>query len=283
MVPQISSRLRCQDGHGQTIAKSSGSRLATLLPLTEIHQWSIWFCTAALATSSAVQVEEAPTPAASQTWVPIAHHRLLEQIEETLTASGMTVANEAHALWTDGLRYFGLLEIANGQSHEDYGLVIGLRNSHDKSFPAAIAMGSSVFCCDNLAFSSEVSISRRHTRFIERDLPRIVHTAVGRLADMRGQQDQRIGSYKGTYLTDALAHDLVIRAVDANVLPVTQVPAVLDEWRTPSHEEFANDGKTFWRFHNAMTSVWKGRNLAALPRRSQALHGLLDAACGLAI
>jgi hypothetical protein len=28
--------------------------------------------------------------------------------------------------------------------------VIGLRNSHDKSFPAAIAMGSSVFCCDNL-------------------------------------------------------------------------------------------------------------------------------------
>ena len=74
-------------------------------------------------------VEEAPTPAASQTWVPIAHHRLLEQVEETLTASGMTVANEAHALWTDGLRYFGLLEIANGQSHDDYGLVIGLRNS----------------------------------------------------------------------------------------------------------------------------------------------------------
>ena len=32
-----------------------------------------------------------------------------------------------------------------------------------------------------------------------------------------------------------------------------------------------------------MTHVWKGRNLAALPRRSQSLHGLLDAACGLAV
>ena len=228
-------------------------------------------------------VEEARTPAASATWVPVPHHRLLEQVESTLVGSGMTVANEAHALWSDGLRYFGLLEVTNGQPHEDYGLVIGLRNSHDKSFPAAIALGSAVFVCDNLAFSAEVTIARRHTRFIERDLPRIVHTAVGRLADMRGQQDERIRTYKETELSDPAAHDLVIRAVDANVLPVTQVPDVLSEWRTPSHDEFAADGKTLWRFHNAMTHVWKGRNLAALPRRSQALHGLLDSVCGLAV
>src|SRR5437868_1649733 len=200
-------------------------------------------------------VEEAQTPAASETWVPIPHHRLLELVESTLVAGGMTVANEAHALWTDGLRYFGLLEVTNGHAAEDYALVIGLRNSHDKSFPAAIAMGSSVFCCDNLAFSSEVTIARRHTRFIERDLPRIVHSAVGQLADMRGKQDERIQSYKETELTDPAAHDLVIRAVDANVLPVTQVPSVLSEWRTPSHKEFTTDGKTLWRFHNAMTEV----------------------------
>jgi hypothetical protein len=207
----------------------------------------------------------------------------LEQVESTLAGSGMTVANEAHALWSDGLRYFGLLEVTNGRPHDDYGLVIGLRNSHDKSFPAALALGSATFVCDNLAFSGEVTIARRHTRFIERDLPRIVHTAVGRLADMRGQQDERIHSYKETELTDTSAHDLVIRAVDAGVLPVTQLPDVLSEWRMPSHEEFAADGKTVWRFHNAMTHVWKGRNLAALPRRSQALHGLLDSVCGLAV
>jgi len=228
-------------------------------------------------------VETAVTPSGSQTWTPIPHHRLLELVESTLTDSGLKVANQAHALWTDGLRYFGLLEVTNGHSARDYALVIGIRNSHDKSFPAAIAMGSSVFCCDNLAFSAEVTIARRHTRFIERDLPGIVHAAVGRLSDMRGQQDARIEKYKETELGDPLAHDLLIRAVDASVLPVTQVPAVLDEWRTPSHEEFCADGKTVWRFHNAMSEVWKGRNLAALPRRSQVLHGLLDSVCGLAV
>src|SRR6185369_16396651 len=76
-------------------------------------------------------VEEAETPTASATWVPIAHHRLLEQVEETLSASGLTVACEAHALWHDGQRYFGLLEVTNCQAQVDYGLVIGLRNSHD--------------------------------------------------------------------------------------------------------------------------------------------------------
>ena len=64
----------------------------------------------------------------------------------------------------------------------------------------------------------------------------------------------------------------MIRAVDASVLPVTQVPAVLDEWRTPPVARgFAADGKTAWRLFNAFTETWKGRNLAALPRRSQAL------------
>jgi hypothetical protein len=228
-------------------------------------------------------VEQAPTPAATQSWMPVPHHRLLEHVETTLIGNGLTITNEAHALWNDGLRYFGLLEVTNGKPQADYGLVIGLRNSHDKSFPAMIALGSAVFICDNLAFAGEVTIARRHTRFIERDLPRVVYTAVGRLADMRGQQDERIRTYKQLKLTDPAVHDLVVRAVDASVLPVTQLPEVLKEWRAPTHEEFADGGKTVWRLHNAMTHVWKGRNLSALPRRSQALHGLLDSICGVAV
>src|SRR5690348_4247911 len=89
-------------------------------------------------------VELASTPAASDTWVPVPHHRLLEQVEATIMSSGMNVVNQAHALWSEGLRYFGLMEVVNGETHSDYSLVIGLRNSHDKTFPASIALGSAV-------------------------------------------------------------------------------------------------------------------------------------------
>ncbi len=226
-------------------------------------------------------VECCPTPPPTPTWVPISHHRLLERVESSLTATGLHVINQAHALSADRLRYFGLLEVVNGDNHADYALVIGVRNSHDKQFPAGLAVGSAVFCCDNLSFSSEVVIARRHTRFIERDLPGLVDQAVGRLGDLRGLQDERIATYKRTELTDMRAHHLTIKAVDARIVPVTRVPHVLHEWRHPSHEEFARDGKTAWRFMNAVTDASKGSSLLQLPRRTQALHGLLDAVCGL--
>jgi len=228
-------------------------------------------------------VESAATPPGSRTWQPIAHQSLLHQVESTLVASGLSIGDEAHALWPGGGRYFGLLEVRNGEAPDDYALVVGLRNSHDRTFPAAIALGNSVFCCDNLSFAGEVTIARRHTRFIERDLPRVVHTAVARLSDMRGQQDERIAAYKETKLDERTVHDLVVRAIDAGVLPVTQLPSVLAEWRKPRFEEFAADGPTVWRLYNSFSESWKGRNLAALPRRCGALNGLLDLACGLAV
>ena len=62
---------------------------------------------------------------------------------------------------------FGLLEVANCQQTEDYAYVLGLRNSHDKRFPAGLAVGASVFVCDNLSFSGEIKIGRKHTRHPE--------------------------------------------------------------------------------------------------------------------
>jgi len=74
-----------------------------------------------------------------------------------------------------------------------------------------------------------------------------------------------------------------VRAVDSRVLPVTRLPHALKEFREPSHAEFLDDGRrTAWTFFNSVTEVLKGRTLDALPRRTQALHGLLDSACGLA-
>lgn len=226
-------------------------------------------------------VDAVPTPQPTPTWVPVPHARLIHEVESTLIADGFRIESQAHALWGDGDRYFGLTEVKNGPTPDDYGLVVGLRNSHDKSFPASLVIGTGVFVCDNLAFSGEIKIARKHTRFIERDLPMVVQRAVGQLADLRISQDHRIASYKTTKLTDLRVHDLIVRAVDARVLPVTRVPGVLDEWRRPSHEEFAEDGKTVWRLQNAFTEQLKGRNLAALPARTQALNGLLDPLCGI--
>lgn len=231
--------------------------------------------------ASREQIAAVQTPPRTQTWVPIGHHTLLSGVQGALERAGLHVVNEAHGLTRDGSRYFGLLQVANGENAEDFGLVLGLRNSHDRSLPAGLVVGASVFVCDNLSFSGEVRLARKHTAHVERDLPSLIDLAIGQMGDLRRSQAARFAAYKQRELTDGAAHDLVIQALDARVLPVTLIPDVLREWREPRHPEF-REGRTAWRLFNSFTESLKG-NLDALPKRTRTLNGLLDAACGLAV
>ena len=236
----------------------------------------------------------------TDTHFPIPHKNLLELALKAITDQGMVIRNAAHALSHDDARWFGLFEVAlerqeqtrlalpgDGASHTDgldikpdYAMVIGVRNSHDMTFPAGLVIGSHVFVCDNLAFSGEVNMKRKHTRFILRDLPGLVEGAMGQLLSMRHLQEHRISTYKETALEDRDAHSLVIRAMQANVIPNARVRDVVAQWEEPAHEDF--EPRTAWSLFNGFTEVLKNRGaLGDRPRHTQALHGLMDGACGL--
>jgi len=100
------------------------------------------------------ELERVETPEACGRWQPIAHDELAGQVRRGLENAGMKVLTEAHALNRGGAQYFGLMQVAiDGRDSDEWGTVVGLRNSHDKRFPAALAVGSSVFVCDNTAFA----------------------------------------------------------------------------------------------------------------------------------
>lgn len=226
------------------------------------------------------QVATVKTPQGDGIWRPIPHIRLLDGIQKSLERSGLRIVQEAHALAREGDQYFGLFQVANGVNHDDYSVVVGLRNSHDKAFSAGLVVGSGVFVCDNLSFSGEIKIARKHTTHINRDLPNLIERAVGRLGDLRHRQDTRIESYKRTDLSSTQVHDLLIQSLDARVVPASKIPAVLAEYREPRHVEFAQSANA-WRLFNAYTETLKGSSLFRRPAATQALHGLLDTACGL--
>lgn len=227
------------------------------------------------------QVENAPTPASTDTWHPIPHHSLINMLRVRLPTYGMKIVEEAHGLYKDALRYFGMFQVVSeDEDNSDFSMVFGLRNSHDKSFPAGLCLGSGVFVCDNLAFSAEVVLGRRHTKNIMRDLPLLVDSAVGKLVEARTTQANRLELYKNTELGDDQAAKLLLDAMDAKAINTTRVPKVWDQWKTPSHPEFAKD-KTAWRLFNAFTEVYKETSLTDLPTRSTRLHGLLDSTCGV--
>ncbi len=227
-----------------------------------------------------------PTPQRTSTWVPIPHFRMLEEVERSLKAYDMETVSSRHLLTKGGERYFGVLHIGAGDGDE-YETVIGLRNSHDKSFVAGLACGSHVFVCSNLAFWGDVVISRKHTEHIERDLRPLVSGALGRLVEMRHVQEHRVAQYKETTLGDVEAHDVLVRAMDAGVISASRLPRVLSCWRGErdavwgGEVDVAFEPGTAWRLFNAFTFVLKGIAMASLLRRTQRLHVLMDQAVGL--
>ena len=187
---------------------------------------------------------------------------------------------EAHSLTHDGMRYFGLMQIQNGQDNKDYAWVLGLRNSHDKVFPAGMVAGADVFICDNLSFSGEVRFARKHTKFIVRDLPQLTERAIGKRMEKWHTQDERIDAYKKLPITNEAAHDLIIKATDVRACTPRQIPDVLKQWRDPEFEEFKD--RTTWSLFNGFTRVMnQTENLNELAKRTEALHGLLDSYVGL--
>jgi len=226
-------------------------------------------------------VYDVRTPNSTKTHTPIPHEEFLHRVKETLDFNGYEIVNEAHALARGGDQYFGLLQVEphKGERYVDIGTVVGLRNCHGKVFPAGLVFGKAPFVCDNLCFCGEVKVARKHTSGIRRDLPELVTNAIVRLMDLNWPHKRRVLRYKAEEITDAAAHDLVIRSIDKSVVANAKIPEVLKAWREPEHEEF--EERSVWSLYNAFTEVMKGSTLFSRVGTSQSLQNVMDHHCGI--
>src|SRR6202162_1128593 len=214
------------------------------------------------------------TPAATQSHVPIPHFRVVDLVKSTVGMFGHEVVAEHHGVTEDGERYFGLISLRS--TYTGYEDTVGLRNSHDKSFPISIGFGSRVFVCDNLAFIAETTIKRRHTANAKRDLPGLVGELIEPLALHREQQHRTFERYKGTLLTDQQADHAVLNMFREGIINIHRVPEVIEQWERPTFEEF--DQRNAWRLFNAATFALTGR-VVENPTATPKLHKVIDGVC----
>lgn len=205
---------------------------------------------------------------------PISHRAVIRKTRNCLEDSGFSIVDECHNLARDGQRYFGLFQVHHeSREQADRGTIIGLRNAHDKSFPAGICAGDAPFVCDNLIFTNTIKLARRHTKHILNDLNTTIHRAIGQLFNFWNGQDERVSAYKNREINNSQAHDLVIKACQAGAVPRSKVMDVVDQWESSDHPEFWD--RNVNSLYNSFTEIYKG-NLTLLPNRSEALHSVLD-------
>ena len=213
------------------------------------------------------------TPPGTDSHLPVPHHEIVELVRYTLGFYGHEIVQEDHAVMPDGNRYFGLMTLRS--AYGNYGDVVGLRNSHDKSFPIGIAFGSRVFVCDNTAFMGDHVIKRKHTVKAKRELPGLVTEIVAPLQLQRIAQNQKLLAYQASPITDMVADHAIMDMYRQDIIGVQRIGEVLKAWEEPPHDW---GSKTAWRLFNAATFALTGR-VAEKPDITKQLHMVIDGTC----
>ena len=219
------------------------------------------------------------TPEGTATFTPIPHALLVDKTHQALDRFGFTVEEEEHALACGGNQYFGGFAITGEDiKADDRKLVVGLRNAHDKRFSASICIGNQMLVCENLCFSSDVKLSRKHTTHIIADLDRVLSDAVARVVSHWSDMSQRIEAYKLTEVATDQAADLLVKLVDAKAFPKGKLYDTHKEFRNPRHEEFK--GNSLWTLYNGVTEMIKGGDITRLASRTMKIQGVFDRLAG---
>lgn len=224
------------------------------------------------------QLQEIKAPDPVGIWNPIDHTVVFQTMMDALTDSGYKVMKAVHAVSRKGSNYFGLAQVnADYLETEEYGLVVGFRNSHCKSFAASMVAGAQVFVCDNLAFSGEVNFKHKHTTNVLEKLPMLFKQGVGNLNSLYVNQENRYKAYKVHALEDLKTEKIVVDMYRDNLITTQEVGKIIDIYDQPTHDEYGKG--TAWTLFNATTEVVKGK-LARLPKTTMGLHQTLDNECG---
>ena len=250
-----------------------------LEPITKPCAGSIWTRRDVELLSVEDQLKAVRTPDKTATHTPIPHSLLVGKTRKALERAGFSITEEEHALARGGQRYFGGFALTGDDiKGEDRRLVFGLRNSSDKSTAASACMGNSMMVCDNMCFSSDVKLARRHTLNILRDLDGMLAKAISRIVSSWHDMGHRIEAYKETEVSKERASDLVVDLAEAKAFPERDVYKAVKEFRSPRHPEFR--GNTLWGLYNSVTENLKGGDLSKLPERTMKMQSIFDGIAG---
>jgi len=215
-------------------------------------------------------------PPATDSYSPVPHERLADTLSTIGSdiLKGFALEKEQYALAREGKQMFGVLVFQNDST--ELGLSIGFRNSYDKSMAIGIAIGASVFVCDNLALTGDITVLKKHTANVWASLE---DTAIATLYRSQKNFESIAGdaeSLKAREIEDNEAFRLMGLLFGKGVLSPRQLSAVKQEWLLPSHTEFR--ARTAWSFYNACTEALKTCPPLVIMEKHILLHSMMAGA-----
>jgi hypothetical protein len=193
-------------------------------------------------------------PEGTDTFKPIKHAALVDEVHEALARRQLAVVKDEYAVSEDGMRLFGVLDLA--VSGSDFRFSIGIRNANDKSMRFGMVSGIRVFVCDNMAFNGEFfAIQAKHTKRF--DIMDSIALGLDRIQRNFKPITEQIDRWKANQLSDDRAKAVIFDAFIGRKLDAPQHLAkiVSTHYFEPKYPEF--EPRTAWSLNNAFTSAFK--------------------------
>lgn len=213
-------------------------------------------------------------PEATDSYIPVSHYHLADKLLNISTdvLRDYVLIGEQYAVARQGNQLFALLKFQREES--DMALSVAFRNSYDRSMSLGIAIGASVFVCDNLALQGDIVIMRKHTKNVWNELEDLAISTLYK-AGKRFEQiqaDSQLLKRQRVDNDDAFA--LMGMLYGYGIISPRQVTVLKDEWLQPSHHEF--EARNMWSFFNATTESLKTcPPVSIMEKHSQAYNMLV--------
>ena len=188
-------------------------------------------------------------PQRTKTWNPIPHKMLIEQVDTAASRLGLEATSRDFAISHEGHRLFGV--ICYKSEFSDMEMAVGLRNSTDKSMAAGVCLGNHVFVCDNMAFSSEVVMQKKHSSRIDEHLVDMVQGAYDQFIEAYHKDRLTYDRWKEVEVNEDQAAALLVRAAQRRALPGAGILKTFELFQEPPHPEYGRN--TAWTLYNAAT------------------------------
>jgi len=226
--------------------------------------------------NSITESQMSHVPSGTATHRPISHNVVATTVFNAILNSGAgEIMHESVDVSKDGERAVGTFRL-QGNPDAPFTTTIGWINSHDKTSSVKLLFGSHVFVCSNGCVVGEKILARKHTSKIMENLPLLTISAITDNLDLLKAETLRLESYRSTMLSATQVSHVLVKAVEAGVIPAKDILKVQEEYNTPTFEAHHHNGGDAFRLLNAFTEHQKRYNPLARIKRSQLLMPVLD-------
>ena len=213
-----------------------------------------------------------PLPQKTRSYQPVPHEQLSTMLMQMVASifPDFSYEKSHFGLAADGNKMFGIHTFRSVDSA--LGLSIGFRNSYDRSMSVGIAVGASVFVCDNMVISGDITVLRKHTSNVIRDMESMALQAIYRSQATYAEILDDAGAMQNIPINDDQAYRMLGLVYGRGIMTPRQIPVGHREWESPTHDDFAP--RTVWSLYNSITEALKSAPLSSIMEKHLSLHHL---------